>query len=202
MAKKAMRWGSFLIVSCLATACGRAQTLQADLSFPYAFHQWTTTGVSADLGVSFAGEHFLGLEFTTFSPNFTYAYPVYGSAQVSERIDSLQLAYRFSYPLGALIPGSRYAPFELYVGVAAGPGRVQQSLTYSAAAVAALLRPVSAQETLFCAELAAGLQFNLTPHFGIKAGVRYIDSINNVRLFNTDANTDTKTVEAGVVFRY
>jgi hypothetical protein len=54
----------------------------------------------------------------------------------------------------------------------------------------------------FCVELAAGLQFDFGPHFGIKAGFQYIDSINNVRLFNTDANTDTKALEAGVVFRY
>lgn len=177
----------------------RAQTLQADVSFPHALHQWNTTGFSVDLGGSFAGRHFLGLEFTTFNPKFTYSYPIYGAAQVDERIESLQLAYRFSVPLGIFGGSHRYPPCELYLGGAGGLGRVRQTLAYSSTGAAAL---ASQQETELCAELAAGLQFNFTPYFGIKAGFRYIDSINNVRLFNTDANTDTKALEAGVVFRY
>lgn len=79
---------------------------------------------------------------------------------------------------------------------------MRQTLTYSNAAVAAPAPQLTAQETELCAELAAGLQFNVGPNFGMKVGFRYIDSINNVRLFNSDANTDTKALEVGAVVRF
>lgn len=199
MATKIRKGFVVVLVFSFAAVAGRAQTLQADVSFLHALHQWNTTGFSADLGGSFAGQHFLGLEFTTFNPKFTYSYPIYGAAHVNERLETLQLAYRFSFPLSIFGGNQRYLPFELYLGGAGGLGRVRQTLTNTSNSVAA---PAPQQETELCVELAAGVQCNIGPHFGIKAGFRYIDSINNVRLFNTDANTDTKALEAGVVFRY
>lgn len=185
-----------------AAATGMSQSLQADLSFPYAAHHWNTTGFSADLGEVIAGQHFVGLEFTAFNPAFDNSFPTYGVAHVDEQIDTLLLAYRFTFPLNFSGAGRHYAPVELYVGGAGGLGRVRQSLTSSFASGGAPAQQASAGETELCAELSAGLQFNFGPHFGIKAGFRYIDSINNVRLFNTDAATDTKTLEAGVVCRF
>jgi len=199
MATKIRKGFLFVLGFSCAVAAGRAQTLQADVSFLHALHQWNTTGFSADLGGSFAGQHFLGLEFTAFNPKFTYPDPIYGAAHVDERIETLQLAYRFSFPLGILGGNHRPTPFELYLGGAGGLGRVRQTLADPSTGVAA---PAPQQETELCVELAAGLQCNFGPYFGIKAGFRYIDSINNVRLFNSDANTDTKALEAGVVFRY
>jgi len=199
MATKTRKRFLFVLVFSFGAAAGRAQTLQADVSFLHALHQWNTTGFSADLGGLLAGQHFLGLEFTAFNPKFTYSYPIYGSAHVDERIETLQLAYRFSFPLSTFGSNHRHTPFEFYVGGAGGLGRVRQTLTNTSTGVAAL---APQQETELCVELAAGLQCNFGPYFGIKAGFRYIDSINNVRLFNTDANTDTKALEAGVVFRF
>jgi len=191
-----------VFVVTFAAAPGRAQTLQADVSFPYAFHQWNTTGFSADLGGSLAGQHFLGLEFTVFNPDFSYSYPILGTAHVDERIETLQLAYRFSFPLNIFGGDSRHSALELYLGGAGGLGQVRQTLTYSGNAAVAPATQLTAEEAELCAELAAGLQFNFGTYFGIKAGFRYIDSINNVRLFNADANTDTKALEVGVFVRY
>jgi len=129
----------FLFASALflMAADGRAQTLQADFSVLHALHQWNTTGLSADLGGSLSGRHFLGLEYTSFSPKFTYSYPIYGSAQVDEKIETLQLAYRLSIPLGFSGGDTRYTPLELYLGGAGGFGRVRQTLTYFSAIVPA-----------------------------------------------------------------
>jgi opacity protein-like surface antigen len=189
--------GCLCALALALAAAGRAQTLQADLSFPHALHQWDATGWSVDFGAVLEDRHFLGLEFTDFHQQFTAGFPVYGAAHVDERIDSLQLAYRYSFPLGVLWGGRPNGPLEAYLGAAGGLGRVRQALAATGAAP-----PAPQQETEFCAELAAGLQWQFGPFMGIKAGFRYIDSINNVRLFNADANTDTKTLEVGVVFRY
>jgi opacity protein-like surface antigen len=192
----------FALALCFATVDGRAQTLQADVSLLQAFHQSNTTGFSADVGESINGRQFLGLEFTYYNPSFTYTYPILGAAHVAERIESAQFAYRFSFPLTFSGGDRQFAPLELYVGAAGGLGRVKQTLTLASDLGVASGTQVSAEGTEVCAELAAGLQFNLGPNFGIRAGFRYLDSINNVKLFNTDANTDTKALEAGVVFRF
>jgi opacity protein-like surface antigen len=181
---------------------GRAQSLQADVSLIQAFHQSDTTGFSADFGESIAGRQFLGVEFTFLSPSFTYSYPVLGAAHVDERVETVQFAYRFSFPLNILGGDRQYAPLELYVGAAGGLGRVRQTLTLTSNVSEASGTQLSAQETEVCAELVAGLQFNLGPNFGIRAGFRYMDSISNVTLFSTNANTDSKAMEAGVVFRF
>jgi hypothetical protein len=186
----------------LAAAAAQAQTLQADFSVLHALHQWNTTGLSADLGGSLNGRHFLGLEYTRFSPKFTYSYPIYGSAQVDEKIETLQLAYRYSIPLGFSGGDARYTPLELYLGGAGGFGRVRQTLTYFSAIVPGAGPQPAAQEIDLCWEAVAGLQYNFGPNFGFRAGFRYIDSVNNVKLFNADANTDTKALEAGIVVRF
>jgi opacity protein-like surface antigen len=186
----------------VAAVAGNAQTLQADVSLLQAFHQANTTGFSADFGESIAGRQFLGVEFTLFNPSFTYSYPVLGSAHVAERVESVQAAYRFSFPLTFTSGDRPYVPLEIYLGAAGGLGRVRQTLTLSSDAGGTSGTQLSAQETELCAELVAGLQFNFGKNLGVRAGFRYLDSINNVRLFNTDANTDTKALEAGVVFRF
>jgi opacity protein-like surface antigen len=192
----------FTLAFIFATAAGRAQTLQADVSLLQAFHQSNSTGFSADFGESIAGRQFLGLEFTLFNPSFNYSYPTLGAAHVDERVESVQVAYRFSFPLSFSSGDRKYAPLELYIGAAGGLGRVRQTLTLSSNVGGASGTQLSAQETELCGELAGGLQFNFGPNFGIRAGFRYLDSINNVKLFNTDAATDTKALEAGVVFRF
>ncbi len=192
----------FGLAFTVATAAASAQTLQADVSLLQAFHQSNTTGFSADFGESIAGRQFLGLEFTLFNPGFNYSYPLLGAAHVDERVESVQVAYRLSFPLTFLSGDRKYAPLELYVGAAGGLGRVRQTLTFSSNDGGTTGTPLSAQETEVCGELVGGLQFNFGPNFGVRAGFRYLDSINNVKLFNTDAATDTKALEAGVVFRF
>ncbi len=192
----------FALAFFFAVVSGRAQTLQADVSLLQAFHQSNTTGFSADFGESISGRQFLGVEFTLFNPSFTYTYPILGAAHVDERVESVQVAYRFSFPLSFSRGDRQYAPLEIYMGAAGGLGRVRQTLTLSSSVAVASGTQLSAQETELCGELAAGLQFNFGPNFGVRAGFRYLDSINNVKLFNTDANTDTKALEAGAVFRF
>jgi opacity protein-like surface antigen len=202
MAEKSRTAFRFALALGFATVGGRAQTLQTDVSLIQAFHQSNTTGFSADVGESINGRQFLGLEFTYFTPGFTYSYPILGAAHVAERVESVQFAYRFSLPLSSTSGDHPFAPFEIYAGAAGGLGRIRQTLTLASDLGVASGMQLSAEGTEVCAELVAGLQFNLGPHFGIRAGFRYLDSINNVRLFNTDANTDTKALEAGVVFRF
>jgi opacity protein-like surface antigen len=193
---------SYALAFLLGAAAGRTQTLQMDASILHAFHGWDTTGFSADIGESFGNKQFLGFEFTEFNPSFGASYPGYPNASVSERIDTFQAAYRIAFPLGNIGGDHGYSPMEVYFGAAAGLGFVRQSLTYPSSIAGGPPSQASEQEAELCAELTAGLQYNFGPSFGIRAGFRYIDSINNVNLFNAAANTDTKTLEFGAVFRY
>lgn len=192
----------FALVFSSAAVAGRAQVLQTDISLLQAFHQSNTTGFSADIGESFAGQQFFGLEFNYLTPGYTYSYPVFGATHVGERVETVQIAYRFSFPLNFFGGDRHNAPLELYAGAAGGVGRVRQTLTLASNLGVLSGTQLSAQGTELCGELVAGLQFNLAPHIGIRAGFRYMDSINNVKIFNTQANTDTKALEAGVAFRF
>ena len=186
---------AFPALLALAAAVGvRAQSIQVDASIPYAFHGWDTAGYSVDAGSCFADHHFLGLEWIHFNPTPINVLPVVGALRVSEKVEALQLAYRFTYPI--------YRPLEFYLGAAAGIGRVQEALPNSPSVSSAVGPVLSAGNTEWCGELAAGLQFDIGPHFAIKGGYRYLDSFNNIKQFGAATNTDTKTLEIGVVAKF
>lgn len=189
-------------VAFVSAITARAQFLQTDVSFPYAFHGWNTVGVSADVGDFFAAHHFIGIEGTDFSFTTTNTYPVIGPLSVHQRVEALQLVYRFYLSLVPASGQETYSLLDAYAGVGAGIGNVRQGLPNTPAVTSAVGSTLSADNTEWAGEVAAGLQFNLGPHFGIKAGLRYLDSFNNVRQFNADTNTDTKALELGGVIRF
>jgi hypothetical protein len=197
--------GRAVLLTLLAfagAAGGRAQSIRVDVSFPYAFHGWNTVGCCADAGYDFAGRDFLGLEWTRFNPKPVNAYPGVGPVRVDQRIEALQIAYRHSFPLARLGFAGDHAPLELYVGAGAGLGRVRQELPRSPAALSALGPQLAAENTELSGELVAGLQLDLGPRFGIRAGFRYLDSFNNVNQFGAGVNTDTKALEVGASWRF
>jgi opacity protein-like surface antigen len=190
------------LLALIAAIQARAQSFQADASLPYATHGWNALGFSADAGCFFADHNFLGLEWTNFSSNVTNVYPRVGPLTIRQDVEAVQLVYRYSL---ALIPSDNpasYALLELYAGGGVGLGRVRQSLPNLPSVLNAYGSQLAVTNTELCGELSAGLQFNFGPHFGVKGGVRYLDSFNNIKQFGVDANTDTKVIELGAVTRF
>lgn len=174
----------------------RAESLQADASVLYALHQWNTAGFSADIGTIIGGRHFVGLEWTYFNPKGSVQLPVGGRVDTSETINLAQLAYRYSLPVESFGRVADLARVEVFLGAGGGIGLVHATLAYSPVGSGGQTKPE------ICYEGVAGVQVVLAPGVGARFGFRYIDSVNNVRLFNAGANTDTKTLEAGVTFRF
>jgi len=197
----------WMLLPALSAACAaaQAQSMQIDASFPRALHQWNSTGFSADAGAVFGGQSFVGLEWTYFNPKGMTNVPYIGPVPMNETVNLAQLAYRFSLPIDAFGKVGNSERLEFYVGGGIGGGLIRQTLTYPYAIPGyngSSLNGASETKTEICYEAVAGVQVNLVSNFGVKVGFRYIDSVNNVVLFNADANTDTKVLEAGVTWRF
>ncbi len=196
------RVSRLVLLLAISLIAARAEAVQIEVSFPYAFHGWNTVGTSVAVGHSFLGNDFLGLEWTEFNPKPLVNYAGYGPVRVDEKIEAIQLAYRYSLPLLHLGIAGENLPLGIYFGAGAGVGRVRQSIADSAATQSAFGSQLSTTNTELTGELLAGIQLGLSKNFGFRLGYRYVDSFNNVRQFGRDVNTDTKTLELGAFARF
>ena len=170
--------------------------LEADVEAAYAF-RLRTTGVTADVGSNVAPGQFLGFEYSHFQPTGHTTDARAGQINSKEYINTYEFAYRFRMPLAQFASNGQVSPVDFYAGLSGGIGSVRLNTTVPAFG----FQSRSQDDGVLSGSGVAGLEWNITRNWGIKAGYRYI-YLHHVNLFGTRGNIDTSVAEAGLNFRW
>ncbi|HZZ57444.1 MAG TPA: outer membrane beta-barrel protein [Opitutaceae bacterium] len=182
-----------------------ATQMQADVLFPYAF-RFNTTGIVGDVGGTWAG-NFIGGEFSYYDArprDYAWYNPgglFGGDIPYRDNIYTLNLAYRYRFPLWTGGAAGNPVPLEGYVGAGAGAAW----LDFRSSGAPDFPGGPGYSDTnrgRFDADGVAGLQWNFTRALGLRAGYRFI-WIDRAHLFYTPHTAvDSGAFEAGLAFRF
>jgi opacity protein-like surface antigen len=190
--------GSTMTSSTVMTQGTDLNTLrwEADVEAAYAF-RLRTTGIIADVGADVTPMHFLGFEYSYFNPKGSTTDAKAGTINSKEDISTYEFAYRFRMPLAQFSQNGMPSPVDFYAGISGGIGSVRLKTNVPSFG----FRTTSEDDGVLSGSATAGLQWNITRNWGVKAGYRYI-YLHHVNLFGTRGNIDTGVVEGGLNFRW
>lgn len=176
---------------------------QATVDTPYAF-RFHRLGLSAEAGELMNQQNFLGLEMSYWDaaphPYDGYYNSGYiGHYHYRQDITTLDLAYRYYFPLNQFANGAAGSPVSLYVGASAGAGWVHDYLAGSGFTGA--YPYINSSTAHFSAEGLAGVQFALAQRVSLRVGYRY-EYISRTQEFFTKNNVDSGAIEAGLNVRF